>query len=167
MCCSLEFFSWTELCFVIIPSLFRLFLLSPRFFFLSVPDKNYCCAKRHHLLAVSAPTEADRRVLLSSANAEKRPLSCQGPYCVLKWFLHLLPASSPIFETHPFYCRTQLSGVSKISLTICTQRCNQMCEHNFSISKLWLLQHKLITLKLNERSLFCAPIKYGFLWIHL
>ena len=35
-----------------------------------------------------------------------------------------------------------------------------MCEHNFSISKLWLLQHKLITLKLNERSLFCAPIKY-------
>ena len=83
VCCSLEFFSWTELCFVIIPSLFRLFLLSPRFFFLSVPDKNYCCAKRH-LLAVSAPTEADRRVLLSSANAEKRPLSCQGPYCVLK-----------------------------------------------------------------------------------
>ena len=47
VCCSLEFFSWTELCFVIIPSLFRLFLLSPRFFFLSVPDKNYCCAKRH------------------------------------------------------------------------------------------------------------------------
>ena len=83
VCCSLEFFSWTELCFVIIPSLFRLFLLSPRFFFLSVPDKNYCCAKRH-LLTVSAPTEADRRVLLSSANAEKRPLSCQGPYCVLK-----------------------------------------------------------------------------------
>ena len=83
VCCSLEFFSWTELCFVIIPSLFRLFLLSPRFFFLSVPDKNYCCAKRH-LLAVSAPTEADRRVLLSSANAEKLPLSCQGPYCVLK-----------------------------------------------------------------------------------
>ena len=124
VCCSLEFFSWTELCFVIIPSLFRLFLLSPRFFFLSVPDKNYCCAKRHHLLAVSAPTEADRRVLLSSANAEKRPLSCQGPYCVLKWFLHLLPASSPIFETHPFYCRTQLSGVSKIFSTICTQRCN-------------------------------------------
>ena len=104
-------------------SFFRLFLLSPRFFFLSVPDKNYCCAKRH-LLAVSAPTEADRRVLLSSANAEKRPLSCQGPYCVLKWFLHLLPASSPIFETHPFYCRTQLSGVSKISSTVCTQRCN-------------------------------------------
>ena len=106
-----------------------------RVFFPSVPSLStflFSVRARQKLLlceapstiAVSAPTEADRRVLLSSANAEKRPLSCQGPYCVLKWFLHLLPASSPIFETHPFYCRTQLSGVSKISSTICSQRCN-------------------------------------------
>ena len=97
--------------------------------FPSVPSLStflFSVRARQKLLLCEAPspTEADRRVLLSSANAEKRPLSCQGPYCVLKWFLHLLPASSPIFETHPFYCRTKLSGVSKISSKICTQRCN-------------------------------------------